>query len=484
MTLPSLPLLALTALCFPVLAAGALRRTSLGLGLLLAALPLLSISRRLFADSSVPFPSPESVAVLLVAGCDIARRVAQGRAGRVTRKAGRGQTAIGIALGVFLLAGLASSLLSEDPQTSLRILFCGGVLPLMVFGMAAQTEENLTDIRHILLGFFALVLQTAVYAALTYAQRQATSPGEHHLYAWMYNEANAVNLFVVPSVAVSVIVPAIPLAVWYWQYHRSLDARANRASDMLLSLLVLVGVFLATVLSLSRGSWLGVGVALVGSVPMLLRRSRIRSIALFAGVCLLLYFSGVTDLARAAFSFRMTPGHALHGTAVRYANVLLALQSAPAHLLTGVGLGQYPVVYSEFPTAPASLMPPLWFAHNLLLTLIPEVGLLGTLALTAVVAGGVVRGMRTDRDSPDGPSAAAWLALRRAVAVGVVSYMAIAVTAGLHLVSYLESSDPGSTHFMSTGSLVVFLLLGLNAALVRGGPKPAAIPAVQTAMAS
>jgi hypothetical protein len=453
----NIPLLGIAGLAFVALAWGTLRRPMLGLGLLLALLPLLSFARRFLGDSPL-FPSLETLAVLMVWCCvQVGKVVRHDRwvaTAGVKRSGGAAATRL-MAL-LFLAAGLLSSLLSRNPELSLRILLTGGLVPLLAYSIASETKPDWESLKPVVWGMVVLSLQVGIYTVLTFRQRQGMAGGEAYFYSWMYNQANSVNIFVVPSVAVSMVIPAIPLAAWYTCFGRS----SRRG---LVPAAVAAAVLVVVVLSMSRGSWVAAAVALVGSLPIFLRRVRVGPVLLALGVIALLYSLGLLDVAREVVANRLGSSRAMHNVDVRQANFLLALQSAPGHLFAGVGLGQYAELYRAFPAATASLLPPLWFAHSLLLTLIPEIGLVGALAFAGLLTSGLLRGLRlavpaVETGDKDGREPVRLLGY--ALVVGVMSFVVIASTAGAHLVSYLENTDVSRTHFMSSALLVVFILLG------------------------
>jgi len=166
--------------------------------------------------------------------------------------------------------------------------------------------------------------------------------------------------------------------------------------------------------------------------------------------------------------FRLDGAAAGRNVDARASNYLLALASAPRHLLVGVGPGQYPAVYLEFPEAAASLGVSLWFAHSLLLTLIPEIGLAGALAFGWPLARTIWRGVRRVR-LDDRASA-----LGYAVAAGVASYLVVASTAGTHLVSYLNTASPERTWFTAPALIVVLGLAGAAEGVRSGAARPTA----------
>jgi len=119
----------------------AFRRPPLALGLLLALLPLLALTRRLFPENALFFPSIETIAVVFVWGCVQVRSLKHG--------APRDNSSwpINVALFVFLMTGLISSVLSRDPDLSLRILVAGGLAPILCYSLASRYLKTDEDVQ-------------------------------------------------------------------------------------------------------------------------------------------------------------------------------------------------------------------------------------------------------------------------------------------------------------------------------------------------
>ncbi len=428
-----------------ILAWAAFRRVSLALSLLLAFLPLFALTRRLFPEDNLPFPSVETIAVLIVWMCVQVRSIRYG--------APRNNPNWQIKLSFFMfgIAGLVSSMLSRDPDLSLRILVAGGLMPILCYSLASRHLKTDADRRYVVYGVLALAILTTVFTALYFERRQATLPSQLELYLWLYNEAPATNLFVVPSATVSAILTAVPLAAWYLQY--------GKWQKTLVGVSVILGVIYVGALSLSRGSWLGVVVALIGSLPLVLRRIRISLVILIIGLLTVSYIFGAVDFLSDLVEFR-TARRSTINVEARQANYILAMQSALQHPLTGVGLGQYPDIYAEFPSSPASRFPPLVFAHNLFLTLIPEIGLLGAVAFAYVFMRHIALGIRLRNEFAERNKGL----MAYALSMGIIAYLVIALTSGTHLVAYLMY-DKKATYFMAPAMIVVFTMFGVIASL-------------------
>lgn len=154
---------------------------------------------------------------------------------------------------------------------------------------------------------------------------------------------------------------------------------------------------LALVLSWSRGAWLAFGVAAVVTVISIPRRAwvRIVLILLMAGITILALVSGrlpttVTERIGSAFSdlvnvndvrgANISPEN--YAVLERLAHWQAALEMARLNPLTGVGLGNYEVIY---PQVRLMAWPfPLGHAHNYYLNVLAEAGMIGLAAYGAM----------------------------------------------------------------------------------------------------
>jgi O-antigen ligase len=453
------------ALFFAPLIWASLRRPVLGLGLLIALLPALHQSRRLFGDAGMLFPSLETIAVIVVWLCAQAMEVASDKVASAPRHSSLATghlplapTASGIVPAVlFLSAGLISSLTARDPALSFRILLAGGLAPLLCFSIAHRYVRDQQELRPVLLGVFALALQTALYTVVTFSRRQGMGYTGLEMYVWLYTKASVLDLFTVPSVAVATNIVAIPLAAWYWNHGGSQRRPVGAA--------VLVGTLLSIALSLSRGSWLAGAVAIVGSLPLWFRRVRLSGVFIAIAVIVVLYATGIADLVRGGILYRLVGQQlSLSSQDPRVANYVLAMGSASRFVVSGLGLGQYVDIYALYPDAVAAQIPPLWFAHSIFLTLIPEIGLIGAAAFAYLFLMTIVRSFRLYRRGLSSERAA----LSYALCVGVVSYLVSASTAGAHLIAYLLTSETRQTYFVAPALIVAFSALGAISGLGKG----------------
>lgn len=437
------------ALAFGLLVWSTSRNPAFGLGMLILALPVLGLSRRLFSGPSIIYPSLETIAVIIVLACSKLNRL------RKEVEIRRLDKRLTIAIWIFLSTCLLSSIVSDNPTLSLKILLSGAIIPVACFLIAYRHIEEIDDIRFVIYGFFGFAILAALYTVIGYVTRISSGLGGSELYKWLYNEAPVANLLVVSSVTIATLVYAVPTAFWY----RAYGSRYRR----MLWIIVIIACLITGILSLSRGSWSGLSVAFIASIPLIFKKgksSRAVLVFIIIAAITLIYFAGFYQTPTEIIQFRLEAPYAEQGVQSRLANYNLAMKSATKYYFWGVGLGQYTMVYKAFPDEPASRSSPLWFAHNLFLTLIPEIGIIGALAFIYIFIHILVVGFKRSFSNPNEGEGS----LIYALLIGVISYLVIALTSGAHLIAYLEWNTM-STYFIAPALIVTFTVLGCVAAL-------------------
>lgn len=181
---------------------------------------------------------------------------------------------------------------------------------------------------------------------------------------------------------------AVSLALWAWSNQR------RRGLGLSLALSAAAGLIcLGLLVSWSRGAWLAFAVALAVVVLAHSRRAApaVLALAVTAGLALSLF--GAADLLPASIAGRLSELQQYVGlidlarTEVTDANFSVveriahwqaALGMWADHLWSGVGPGNYAVVYSQYNLP--RWYEPLGHAHNIYLNFAAEAGLLGLLA--------------------------------------------------------------------------------------------------------
>lgn len=213
-----------------------------------------------------------------------------------------------------------------------------------------------------------------------------------------------------------------------------------------LSLSTTVLTAIAVVMSLSRGAWLGLVLACALVAYFASRRAALY-ISVAAVVTLLVLILGsinllpsfLTDrLFQALDYFRIFdargvyPSPDIWAIVERMAHWQAGWEMFLDYPFTGVGPGNYPVVYPDYAILPY-WSDPLGHAHNIYINIAAETGLFGLLAYLGMLGSWVIVGLRAGRRlaPTEGASAerGSTPALTRAIAVGVVACVA---AAGIH----------------------------------------------------
>ncbi len=424
-------------ICIPL---AALRSRSTAIGLFICALPVLNLSRRLFEEYNQLFPSLETLAAFLAILSILVFS--------------RGQRSRGIdgVYRVIIPMVFATSLLSVFASTnitlSLRMLIAGVVIPLLWFVIVIKSCREPKDWEQITRALLLMVVTVGLHTLANFDKRQDITDIDEDFWRTTYSELPLVSTFVVPSTTVAALMPGIPLAAWY--------LRSGLRWNKLLFVAAMFACLSTAVLSLSRGSWLGTALCLIGSLPMLFRRVTIQAASLGSCLLLVVHFLGGFDILFETIEFRTAGSVGMESVDVRQANYLLALRSAPDHLAMGFGLGHYPLIYKEHPEDRAARLHPLIFAHSLFLTLIPEISLIGAISLLLVFILPVWSAYKARAAISNSPVDG----LRYALSVTVFSFVVIASTSGMHVVSYFRP-DPDSTCFTSPALIVMMTCLGM-----------------------
>jgi O-antigen ligase len=412
------------------------------ISLLLISLPILSLSRKAFNDTAFPFPSLETVAVIVLwLGVLLGRKKNK----PISIIARRGITL----LIVFLCTALLSTINSDNWGLSARIVLAGVVSPCICYYVAAKYIKTFDDRYRIVLAFIIMGFIAFLYSTINMQNLAVLAGGvlDIDAYRWFYNEAPVVNFFVVPSTAVAAIVPIIPLGIWYWKH--GLRYRVPVFLAALLS-----GTFIC-LLSLSRGSWLTMVVAVIFSFWALYRA---RSVFLFPvvaiGLAAVVYLNA-DELVAPLLESRLQGGVTASDSnfVIRFDNYLITLRAGFLHPLFGVGLGSYAAIYEELNIAVFS---PLWFGHSLFLTLIPEIGVVGTVAFVIFFGQHIISAFKWRSVSQSEVD------LGRAIGIGLLAIILVASTSGCHLISYLLP-DSDSTYFIAPVMIIAFSLMGIIA---------------------
>jgi len=216
---------------------------------------------------------------------------------------------------------------------------------------------------------------------------------------------------------ISVLPLALALTLFGWRAWR---AGAGSRAGWLVPGAATVLVAAALAMTLSRGAWLGFGVAALVVLSLWDPRT-LRAIGLLAIVAALVSAAGIANLLPGSVSDRLanvvqyfgvfdvrtvTPTAANWAIVERMAHWQSGADMFIAHPWTGVGPGNYPAAYPDYQYHRPHFRDPLGHAHNLYLNFLAETGLPGFAAYTAFVLGALIRTGRqavaAARTSPPG----------------------------------------------------------------------------------
>jgi len=291
--------------------------------------------------------------------------------------------------GIFWVAAIVSSLLSSDPKSGLLVLLSGGTIPLVVYFLimdSFKTPKDWLVFRHgmCVLGF---IVSAVVIAGYWYRLRLGIlSSFDSAGLTSLYMGSNPAVLFEVPSVDGAIIVMSLPF-LFYASIWQSGPLRWFARMGLIL-------VLTAALFTLKRGVWLAAGIEIILLSIFLIRHMmKHRKVVRLLGIMLLLLM--VIPFINPAISMcidsRQAGDEYFRDSEVRTKNYHLALECGTRKVFSGFGLTRYPDAYTLLPSHPATYEEHLWFAHNLFLTLIPEIGLFGALAFTLLAIKPLVR---------------------------------------------------------------------------------------------
>lgn len=427
-----------------------LHKPSLGLAVLLIGLPSFAQSRRFFSASTTVF-SLETLAVFVFWYFTQINDIKSGRKPH-PQKERRWFDPLAM---VFLFCAALSAMNSTDPVLSLKVFVVGGVAPFLCFSIISKRLDVPDDAQKIVVAVMLIAFQSFSFTLLKSGNFSVQITGEATLntYDSLYSTRGigVANMFWVPSGTFSVLVMAIPLSFWYIRFGKQWPSIIGIGS--------LLSVLIVAILTMSRGTWIAATATLALSIPSLTSNSRGKFVVVFLFIIALLYGSGFWRFATGALDFRLSAEASDKTANARFLNYELALSSTPHYVFYGLGLFNYPEIYDVFPNSLAARHEHMFFAHNLILTLIPEIGLLGTIAFTALFLRSILRGFRYGsamRDDEIG-------ALIYAIAVGALGYLVVGVTSGTHLVAFNSGEEQ---FFIAPALIVVFSMFGVMFSLI------------------
>lgn len=408
---------------------------------LLISLPVLCLSRKAFSDNAMPFPSLETIAVIAMWVSTFGRKKALQMSSYVRRAT--------ILLLIFFCTAFLSTVNSENWNLSARIALSGVVAPCVCYYITTKYVRSYYDRYRIVVSLILSGIICFCYS-LSNLYNLSTMVGgmlDVNTYNWFYNEAPVINYYVVPSSAVATTVPVLPLGVWYLKH--------GHHYRLPVAITSLCSVAFISLLSLSRGSWLTFVLVFICSIAVLYSGKKALLFTAVTVMLSLMVYSYFDVIIGPLIQARLQGGLTLADSNVvsRAENYLLAVQSGLFHPLFGVGLGSFSDIYNEMNVTNTSQ---LWFAHNLFITLIPEIGVLGSVIFIVFFIRHLTCAFSVD-NMPQHEND-----LCRAVGIGIIAIVIVATTSGCHLISYLLPQTD-STYFIAPTMIVAFCIMGVIA---------------------
>lgn len=347
-----------------------------------------------------------------------------------------------------LVSGVLSLFSSLDVRVSLRLLIVGVIEPIVLFYLVIN---NLKGIRQVKLVVYALIASAAF----------ATVYGLWQIFLTVAETGNPfdyriVSAFYSPAIFGEILLLSFPLVV----VTRISLQKPKRAVGLLLDV-VLGGMIVALLLTLTRSAWLG----LLVSLAVLLFNREVRSyfyrrvsIVSIVLIFLVMQSGAVSELLGLLELFQRRPASLsdFGDPTTSIGERIFAWQTALVIIADnpiGIGLGMFQRTWPTYQPSSAGLDA----AHNLLLDIGVEMGVLGLIAFIWIVIDSVRTGIRLVRTSADPYSARLGLGILS----GLAGYFAHALAGGAELAhNDLNVIGVPLGSPISTGMLVFWSLLG------------------------
>jgi O-antigen ligase len=350
---------------------------------LLAALPFLiypATVRQLSVFAGVPLVLSVSLSLLLAQSGSAARL--------------HDRLAIG-AFAVLLVAAGATAAHSLHVSTAASRVLYLVMFGLFAWALAASMTARRLELRSVAgaivlgaaLASFALIIQVLVQFvagqhgvtnwltnefALFGGQKGAAIPVQQR--DWVVGSLNVIRgifPFMAAPSAGQYTMMGLVAAVWLWR-ERGPRASASHRVRLTLAMAVIGGGLLAT---FSRQSWVG---AVAGVIALSLRRGALKPVVAAVALLGVLALVPVPGMHSSLAGYLVSAGNtASTSSGGRLSLLIQAIHLIPRHLVIGVGPGLYETLNPN----PAN---PVYYAHNVWLDEIVELGIVGGLALIAV----------------------------------------------------------------------------------------------------
>ena len=420
-------------------------KSSKAVAFFLILLPAFNLARKSFNSDIGLIPSFETIGAFILLAIIIFRRLS-GMEKPPPRSRGVRQIGIFLAM-VFFMFAVCSSIISNHSILSLQILLAGGVVPIICYYITLVSVKTFDDIYNISFGVIGMAIVAGSHSLLNLFNRlgQIGSGLGSQAYEWMYGGNPVVNVFGPPSAGVAAIISALALIFWYWKYGKKYKIQV---------LIVGIGACLVMFLfSFSRGAWLSSILTVFGCVWVLFRNRKIQFVLLTLTALIIIFATGFQKIVMPILESRLSKNPISssdrHITGRAYHSIL-AIKSGVKYPIVGTGLGSYSDMFKKYP---AEKIPYAWFAHNLIPTLVTEIGLMGAMAFALFYLLHIIYAFRWkysgDKENEMG----------KAIGIGLLGFMTVASTSGCHLVNGLSPIN----YFCAPHMIVIFILMGVVA---------------------
>ena len=350
-----------------------------------------------------------------------------------------------------IVSGVVSLLCcSLDTRVSLRLLICGVIEPIVLFYLIIN---NLKGISQVKLVVYALIV-SATFATgygLWQVFLKTIATGDVFSY-------RIVSTYYTAAIFGEILLLSLPLVV----VTRTSLQKPRLAVSLLLDILVGCMIF-AIVAIQARSAWLG----LIVSLSVLMFNKEIRSYLLYRLIPVGLIVMVIKhDAILSLFASRPMRLRDFGDLATSPGQHLIAWKTAVVMIMDnpiGIGLGMFKHIWPIY--QPQNTPFPLDAAHNLLLDIGVEMGVIGLLSFIWIVIASARNGIRLIRTSTDPYVARLGLGILSCLA----GYFAHALAGGAELAHNVRNViDPlGSP--IATGMLVFWSLLGCLYILGKSG---------------
>lgn len=269
-----------------------------------------------------------------------------------------------VLIGLFLLAGIISAWISPDPHRAAGLYLVWFLEPLLIYFPAAYIlAEPANKMRFVKIALILVALFSA-YAIVQYFTLLGLPQ------AWWGNAAEpkrALSVFEYPNAFALYLAPLLAFLTPFF---------FGKNLNWFYKICYILGI-IGLLLSLSRGGWMGFGIALIIYLAAF-ANNQIRKFSLLAALAV-----GIIVLAVPNLRYRVIlPFKGEKSTVSRFSLWHTADKMIKDSPILGKGLYGYKTLYDRYNTDPN--LPSINFPHNIFLNFWVETGLLGLISFLGI----------------------------------------------------------------------------------------------------